>query len=212
MRSLTESLPPEIRTPRLLLRRQHPHDARLIKNAVDASLDHLQSSVAWAQAAPTPITELAAHLAEAAAAFDGGKAWAFSIFDPSATRVLGGVALEPAEDALLALAGPATVEAGYWLRADATGCGYATEATAYLVDLAFTRLGARRVAICHDPANAASGGVPRRLGFRSLGLVANVVLPGRRAADGSVRAETMVWVLDASDRTSACSVLAAKTS
>jgi RimJ/RimL family protein N-acetyltransferase len=185
-----------------LLRRQQPDDARLIKDAVDTSLHHLQSSVAWAQSAPEPLAELAGRLAGSAAAFDAGSAWAFSILDLSATRVLGGVALEPAEAALLALAGPASVEVGYWLRADAIGSGYATEATACLVDLAFSRLDAQRVAICHDPVNAASAGVPRRLGFRSLGLVADAVLPGRKNAHGSLRAETMVWVLDASDRSS----------
>src|SRR4051812_24468935 len=92
-----ESLPPEIRTRRLVLRRQHPNDVQLIKDAVDSSLDHLQSSVAWARFAPTPVAELAGHLAASAAAFDAGHAWAFSIFDLSTTRVFGGVALERAE-------------------------------------------------------------------------------------------------------------------
>jgi len=89
------------------------------------------------------------------------------------------------------------VETGYWLRADATGQGYATEATAALTELAFTHLGARRVVVCHDPANAASDGVPRRLGFEHFGTVTDSVLPGRQAADGSIRPTTKVWVLDA---------------
>jgi RimJ/RimL family protein N-acetyltransferase len=194
----TESIPPEIRTGRLVLRRQHPDDARLIKNAVDTSLQHLQSSVAWAQAAPMPLPELTARLAASVAAFDAEEAWAYSIFDLPQKRVLGGVAVERAEDALSVLVGTAAVEIGYWLRADATGHGYATEATACLVDVAFTRLRAQHVIICHDPANAASEGVPRRLGFRRFGLVGNATLPGRRAADGSPRPETMVWILDAS--------------
>jgi RimJ/RimL family protein N-acetyltransferase len=197
--SPSESLPSEIRTPRFVLRRQHPDHARLIKDAVDSSLDHLQSSVAWARTAPIPLADLTARLATSAGAFDAGTAWAFSILDLSETRVIGGVALERAEEPLLALLGPGTLEAGYWLRADATGVGYATEATGCLVEQAFTRLGARRVAICHDPANVASAGIPRRLGFHSLGVVADTVLPARQAADGSVRSMTMVWVLDASD-------------
>lgn len=192
----TPSLPAEIRTARLVLRRQHPDDARLINEAVDASLAHLQSSVAWAQAAPMSLPALAAHLAGSRAAFDAGAAWAFSIFDLAQTRVLGAVGLERAEDALIALVGQDAVEAGYWLRADSTGRGYATEATACLTEMAFTRLGARRVVICHDPVNTASEGVPRRLGFRCLGIVANSQLPGRQAADGSVRPATKIWVLD----------------
>jgi ribosomal-protein-serine acetyltransferase len=127
----------------------------------------------------------------------GGEAWTYTILDAAETRVLGGAGLEPAEPALVALVGPDTVETGYWLRADATGQGFATEATAALCELALTRLGARRVAICHDPANAPSGGVPRRLGFRYLGAVPDATLPGREAADGSVRSASAVWVLEA---------------
>jgi RimJ/RimL family protein N-acetyltransferase len=179
----------------LVLRRQHADDAPLIKEAIDSSLAHLQSSVAWAQSAPTPLSALAAHLAESAAAFDAGVAWSFSIFDRGKTRVLGGAAIERAEESLIALVGPDAVETGYWLRADSTGHGYATEATACLIELAFDRLGARCIVICHDPSNTASEGVPRRLGFRCFGTVPDAELPGRQAADGSVRPATKVWIL-----------------
>jgi RimJ/RimL family protein N-acetyltransferase len=192
----TQLLPVEIRTARLVLRRQHPDDAPMIKDAVDSSLEHLQSSVAWAQAAPTPLSVLEAHLAASASAFDAGHAWTFSILDRDQKRVLGAVALERADDALAALVGPDAVETGYWLRADSTGRGYATEAAACVTELAFTLLGAQRVVVCHDPANTASEGVPRRLGFRCLATVPNTVLPGRQAADGSVRPATKVWMLD----------------
>jgi RimJ/RimL family protein N-acetyltransferase len=174
----------------------------MIKDAVDSSLAHLQSSVAWAQAAPMPLPALATRLAASAAAFDAGESWAFTILDLAQTRVLGGVGLERAEDALTALVGRESVETGYWLRADSTGNGYATEATACLTGLAFTHLGAQRVIVCHDPANTASEGVPRRLAFRCFGTVADAVLPGRQAADGSVRPATKVWLLDASPSSS----------
>ena len=169
----------------------------MIKEAVDTSLAHLRASVPWAQDAPTPLAALEARLADAAAAFDAGASWTFTILDASETRVLGAAGLEPAEAALVAVVGPEAVETGYWLRADATGHGYATEAIAALTELAFTRLRARRVVVCHDPVNEASAGVPRRLGFRSLGVVPDAVLPGRQAADGSIRPATMIWVMDA---------------
>ena len=190
------SLPTLIRTARLLLRQQRPEDAELIREAVDTSLEHLRASVAWAQAEPTSLRATAERLARSAAAFDAGEAWTFTILDSAQQRVLGGLGMEPAEPALAALVGPNTVEAGYWLRANAVGQGYATEATAALAELAFTLVGARRVVICHDPANPRSGGVPRRLGFNCLGTVPDATLPGRQAADGSVRAGTTVWVLD----------------
>lgn len=169
----------------------------MINEAVDASLAHLQSSVAWAQSAPMPLAVLAARLADAAASFDAGRAWSFTVLDLGETRVLGAVGLERAEDALSAIVGPGAIEVGYWLRADATGYGYATEATECLTELAFTRLGAQRVVICHDPANVASEGVPRRLGFHCLGTFPNAVLPSRLAANGSVRTATKIWVLEA---------------
>jgi RimJ/RimL family protein N-acetyltransferase len=190
-------LPTEIRTARLLLRRQRPEDAALIKDAIDTSLPHLKASVGWARNAPFPLPTFVDRLAESAAAFDAGTQWAFSILDPSGNRVFGGAALEPAEAAVCALVGSGVFETGYWLRADATGHGYATEATSALIDLAFTRLGAQRVVICHDPDNSASAGVPRRLGFRELGVVPNTRLPDRQAADGSVRRATKVWVFEA---------------
>jgi RimJ/RimL family protein N-acetyltransferase len=141
------------------------------------------------------------HLTRTAIAFDAGTAWAFSIFDAEETRILGGAGLEPADNALSALVGPGTFETGYWLRADATGHGYASEATAALIELAFARLDARRVAICHDPANRASKGVPERLGFRCIGTVTHDQLPGRQTADGSARLASTVWVIEAAGST-----------
>jgi RimJ/RimL family protein N-acetyltransferase len=139
---------------------------------------------------------LAARLAASAAAFDAGEEWTFTVLDGEQKRVLGAVALERAEKSLMTLVGPNVVETGYWLRAESTGKGYATEATACVTELAFSRLGARRVVICHDPANAASAGVPLRLGFQHFATVPDAVLPGRLAADGSVRPATEIWVLD----------------
>lgn len=196
------SLPATIRTPRLLLRRQHPSDALSIKEAVDSSLAHLKASVAWAQAVPEPLEVLAERLAAAAAAFDAGEAWTFSILDQAMTRVLGAIGLHQPDAALVALVGSGTLETGYWLRADATGHGYATEATSSLVELAFARLGVQRIVVCHDPANVASEGIPRRLGFRCLGTVTADLLPGRQAADGTMRPYTKLWVRDVPEATS----------
>jgi RimJ/RimL family protein N-acetyltransferase len=181
-----------VRTARLVLRRQHPEHAPLIKEAVDQSLAHLRASVAWAQT-PLTLADLELRLAGAATAFDVGEAWSYTIFDDAETQVLGCAGLEPAEPALTAIVGADALETGYWLRANAIGQGYATEAIAALVELAFNSAGVRRVAVCHDPANTASAGVPRRLGFSCLGVVPDESLPNRQAADGSVRPATMVW-------------------
>jgi RimJ/RimL family protein N-acetyltransferase len=193
-------LPAIVRTARLVLRRQRPDHAARIKEAVDTSLDHLRASVAWAQNAPTPLADLEARLKASAEAFNAQAQWTFTIFDSTESQVLGCVSMERADEALTALVGPDAVETGYWLRASATGSGFATEATAALVDLAFSQLKVLRVAVCHDPANIASAGVPRRLGFKSLGDVPYTVLPGRQAANESIRPTSTVWVLDAAPR------------
>jgi len=61
----------------------------------------------------------------------------------------------------------------YWLRPDALGHGYASEAVRLLTSFAFERLDARRVAISCDPANARSAGVAQRLGYRLEGHLRN---------------------------------------
>ena len=191
--TLLPTLPSTLRTGRLLLRAADPALAAPLSEAVESSLDHLRASVSWAHHEPVALPDRVAWLAGRAAAFRAGEEWVYLVLDPVATRVLGAVGAEPAGERLSALVGPGAVEIGYWLRADATGRGYASEATEALVRAAFAHLAVARVVVCHHPANAASGAVPRRLGFRCLGTVPDAVLPGREAPDGSVRAATTVW-------------------
>jgi len=59
-----------------------------------------------------------------------------------------------------------TLEVGYLFATAQHGRGYATEAVRTVVDLAFTRLGARRVTARVDDRNAPSRALLERLGFR----------------------------------------------
>lgn len=78
--------------------------------------------------------------------------------------------------------------AGYWLRADATGRGYATEATRAAMAVAAALPGITRLEIRCDPRNTRSAAVPRRLGFQPIRtLVQNAVTP-----DGLPR-DTIIW-------------------
>ncbi|HYA08074.1 MAG TPA: GNAT family N-acetyltransferase, partial [Gaiellaceae bacterium] len=72
--------------------------------------------------------------------------------------LLGGTGLHPR-------VGPGGLELGYWIRASATREGIATESSAALTRVAFEVCGADRVEIRIDPANKASFGIPRALGF-----------------------------------------------
>lgn len=54
---------------------------------------------------------------------------------------------------------------GYSVDGAYEGQGYAREAVTVVVNYAFGHLGLKRIVACHDPANARSAGLLRRLGF-----------------------------------------------
>jgi RimJ/RimL family protein N-acetyltransferase len=153
---------------------------------VDASLAHLQAWMPWAMAEPTPLAGIEARLAGFAEDFDAGRQWLYGLFTPDQARVLGGIGLEPLTSS--PAGAPDAVELGYWLRADATGRGLATEAARAAVDLAASLPGIGRIEIHCDPRNVASAAVPRRLGFRHT----RTVSAGRLTPEGAPR-DTMVW-------------------
>ena len=155
-----------------------------MKIAIDASLAHLQAWMPWAVAEPTPLPDLEARLAGFLEDFDAGRQWLYGLFSLETGEVLGGVGLEP----LGSTGGADRVELGYWLRADATGRGLATEAAAAAFGLAATLPGVRRVEIHCDPRNAPSAGVPRRLGFRHVRTDR-----GNRVTPEGTPRDTMVW-------------------
>ena len=61
-------------------------------------------------------------------------------------------------------------EIGYWIRSSCINQGFATEATLALVDLARTKLAARRLEIACDARNAASRRVATKCGFELEGV------------------------------------------
>jgi ribosomal-protein-serine acetyltransferase len=69
---------------------------------------------------------------------------------------------------LMARIGVGGLEIGYWVHQAYTRRGIATAASAALVEQAFALPGIDRVQIVHDELNAASGGVPRKLGFTEI--------------------------------------------
>jgi RimJ/RimL family protein N-acetyltransferase len=147
-----------IETPRLVIRCWDADDARLLKDAVDTSLDHLRPWMPWAEGEPTTLDQKRQLLARFAEDFARGDDAVYGIFEPDERRVVGGTGLHPRLD------GNAR-EIGYWIRAGATGRGLAGESTAALTRVAFEVDGVDRMEIHCDPANARSVAIPRRLGY-----------------------------------------------
>jgi RimJ/RimL family protein N-acetyltransferase len=195
--------PYRIETERLVVRCWEPRDAPLLKEAVDASLDHLLPWLPWAAAEPQTVAEKVQLLRGFRGRFDLGQDFVYGIFSADESQALGGTGLHtrPAGS---------VYEIGYWIRADRVREGLVTEACAALTRVAFELCGVDRVLIRVDPANEASLGVPRKLGYleeatlrRRLaavdGELRDLVLFTlfRSAYPGSPAAEAVVTAYDA---------------
>jgi RimJ/RimL family protein N-acetyltransferase len=173
-----------IQTQRLLIRCWEPTDARLLKAAIDASLDHLRPWMPWAADEPQTEAEKVEWLRAMRGQFDLNEDFAYGIFDPAASQVLGGIGLHPR-------VGPQAREIGYWIQHAFINQGLATEATAAVIRVAFEIERIERVEIHCDPRNLASAAIPRKLGFQHQGTMRHPV----RAV--GTPPQVMVWSLTA---------------
>jgi RimJ/RimL family protein N-acetyltransferase len=151
--------PYRIETERLVIRCWEPRDAGTLKEAVDASIDHLRPWMPWAANEPQTLDEKVELLRSFRGQFDLGQNFVYGVLEPDESRALGGTGLHPRQG------DDASLEIGYWIREDAIGRGYATELTAVLTRVAFEHCGVERVDIRVEPSNVRSRGVPRKLGY-----------------------------------------------
>ena len=144
--------PISLRTARLTLRMPGDEDARLEHEMILESLDHLWPWFSFRAEPPTLVqrVELAARQRSDAA---DGTAGTYLVF--AGDQAVGKVWLEVEGT---------TATMGYWLRAGATGHGYATEAVRALSDLACD-FGVERLEVHTDPDNAPSRALAERAGF-----------------------------------------------
>jgi RimJ/RimL family protein N-acetyltransferase len=150
--------PYRIETERLVIRCYDPRDAPLVKEAIDASLEHLRPWMPWADTEPQTLEEKTDLLRGFRSAFDAGENFVHGIFSRDESEVLGGTGLHPRIE-------EGGLEIGYWVRASATRQGIVTESTAALTRVGFEICEADRIEIRIEPGNTASFGVPRKLGF-----------------------------------------------
>jgi RimJ/RimL family protein N-acetyltransferase len=151
--------PYRIETERLVIRCYDPaHDAPLLKEAVDSSIEHLLPWMPWAKHEPQTLDEKVALLRQFRSSFDADDNYGYGVYSPDETRQVGGTGLHKR-------GGPDALEIGYFLRADATGQGFATELAAVLTRVGFEICGVARMDLQVASHNERSLKIPRKLGY-----------------------------------------------
>jgi RimJ/RimL family protein N-acetyltransferase len=163
-----------------------PNDAEALAEAIGASLDHLRAWMPWAADEPISLGARRRLLMSFNREFRNGANFVYGIFEQQTGVVVGGTGLHRRR-------GPGDLEIGYWIRADRVRRGYATESTAVMTRVAFELVGVDRVVILVDPRNAASLGVPRKLGFVEGETLDGVLLP--LPGDPEARAGTVFSIM-----------------
>lgn len=177
----------QVFTRRLALRCWNPLDAPLLKEAVDASREHLKPWMPWAEGDPEELQVVVDRIRSWRAKFDLGEDFVYAIFDRDQTCVLGGTGLHTR-------LGPTTREIGYWIHVDHVKRGLASEAAAALTRVAFEIDGMQAVEIHCDVDNVASAAVPKKLGFTHAATLP--VEPGDNPTGAGYE---MRWRLEAGD-------------
>jgi RimJ/RimL family protein N-acetyltransferase len=175
-----------ILTSRLCLRCWNPDDAPALKAAVDASRAHLIPWMPWAKE-ETTLEDQIQRLRQVRARFDLDEDFVYGIFSRDESFVVGSSGLHTR-------LGEQAREIGYWIHAEHTGQGYATEASAALTKVALLILGIDRVEIHCDPANTASAAIPRKLGY-----TLEATLRRRSHWPNGKVEDSMIWTLFASE-------------
>jgi RimJ/RimL family protein N-acetyltransferase len=163
----TPARPPDVvQTPRLRLERLRLSDAPALFATVTRTWDTLHPWMPWALERPT-LEGQRAFVESAERTWEDGSDCPYAML--LSGELVGVIGLHRRQ-------GPETLEIGYWLEQARTGQGLVTEAARALTDVALggaeqTGLaGIEEVVIHCDEDNAASAGVPRRLGFALAGM------------------------------------------
>ena len=172
-------LPAFIETERLRLRPPQPGDGPVLFEAIEESLAELRAFLAWL---PWVAAEPSVALSESwcrnsHANFLARKDLPFLIFEKSTELLVGASGLHrPVWET-------PKVEVGYWVRTSRRGNGMIAEAVSALTQYAFNYLGAVRVELVTDEANARARKVAERCEFLLEGTLRNE----RRAPDKKLR-------------------------
>lgn len=168
------TVPDHLRTSRLLLRRWTADDAVQLGPILHANVAHLGPWIPQRVARPASESELMERLAAASTAFDQTREWRYGIFRRDSGVLLGEVGLYPRNaSSRVPFEQADRIEVGYWLRADVTGNGFATEAVRAVLDLALRLPHLSHVEIRCDERNERSVAIPQRLDFQLASVVSS---------------------------------------
>ena len=163
LQALLREIPEELATERLRLRATMPGCGREANIACAESQAELHAWMPWAREPQTP-EQSEAHCREMRAKWHAREILDFCFYRADDGLFVGKGGLHTIDWTV------PRFEIGSWIRTSCTRRGYATEATLGLVRLAQS-LGARRVEITADAANAASRRVAERSGFALEGIL-----------------------------------------
>jgi RimJ/RimL family protein N-acetyltransferase len=173
MMNLVSNQPPTFfETEHLLICRCDPKFTDELFDAARASVKEVYPFLPWCHPGYRK-SESLQWLNFAEQQWQSGAAFGFSIFDKSTDKLLGGCGLNILDEHPVA-------NLGYWIRSDAMGKGFATEATVGLADFAFRHLEMLRLEIIMSVQNPASQKVAINSGAKFEGTLRNrLVLHGQ---------------------------------
>ena len=180
-------LPTELRGERVVLRAFRDDDAPALWEAVDSSRAHLKPWMPWVND-HNCVDFSREYVRKIQAKWTLREDFPMGIWQLADGRLLGASGLHRIDWSVPAM------EAGYWLRPDAEGNGYATEAVRLLIRFAFEHLRAERLEIRCDADNLRSAAVPRRAGLTHEATLRRA----RRNADNEL-GDTMVFAMTRAD-------------
>ncbi|GBF07184.1 ribosomal protein N-acetyltransferase [Deinococcus aerius] len=159
-------VPPELRTPRLLLRAPRPEDAPALHTAVQTSLPELRRWMVWAHD-PLDLPGTVQNLTEAAQRFERRETLRYHVWNAEGTELMGSSGYHALDWRV------PKGEIGYWIATAHTGQGYATEVARTLTEVGLETLGLRRIEVRCDRRNERSARIPRTLGYTLDALLRN---------------------------------------
>lgn len=172
-----------IETDRLRIRCYQPMDAHLLKEAIDASIEHLKPWMPWANQEPETLAMKQARLRKYRGQFDLGEDYVFGVFNKTDTKLIGSTGLHTR-------AGENAREIGYWISVDEIGKGYALETVKALIKVGFEIEDLFRLEIHCTPDNIRSQQIPQKLGFIHEATLAKRIVIGDKDPQ-----DAMLWTM-----------------